>query len=56
MKKLIFIILLSSCSNLSNVKDINNNINFSSDLSFNEYQNLLNDYNKSSKYPNFKND
>tara|TARA_Y100000389_G_C17441724_1_gene508997 strand:+ start:1049 stop:1210 length:162 start_codon:yes stop_codon:yes gene_type:complete len=50
MKKLIFLLFIVSCS--SKGIDTNNNINFSNNLSFNEFKNLLKIYAEKSSYPN----
>jgi hypothetical protein len=55
MKKLIFLFMLSSCSNNNQEDNLNNQINFNNNYSFIEYKKLLNNYNKNSKYPNLDN-
>ena len=52
MKKLILFFLLTSCSstNLNNNLD-NEILGFNTNLTFNEFKNLLEEYNKSSTYP-----
>ena len=57
MKKifLIFILILSSCSS-SGVKDnLNNSINFSDQMNFEEFKLKLKEYVDQSPYPNIKN-
>ena len=57
MKKifLIFILILSSCSS-SGVKDnLNNSINFSDQMNFEEFKLKLKKYVEQSPYPNIKN-
>ena len=57
MKKIILLIFLTSCSNggiSNNIIDIDKDINFDKDLTFNEYINLLDDYIKIKNYPDIK--
>jgi len=57
MKKMILLIFLTSCSNggiANNIIDIDKDINFDKDLTFNEYINLLDDYIKIKNYPDIK--
>jgi|TARA_B100001063_G_C16388464_1_gene368971 hypothetical protein len=57
MKKIILIFfLLSGCSyNQTEVKDNFANVNFSNDLSFEEFKIKLENYAKNSPYPNIDN-
>jgi len=52
MKKLILFFVLTSCSsaNLNNSLD-NEILDFNKNLTFNEFKNLLEEYNKISAYP-----
>ena len=54
MKKLFLLIFLASCTlpnNNNNYNDDNLNINFNENLTFDEFNELLKKYNKSSAYP-----
>ena len=50
IKRIFLLFLLSSCS-LNNINNISN-VNFSENLTFNEFKNLLEIYVKESEYPN----
>jgi len=49
MKKILFLIILTSCS--TNIVDNGRNINFSENLTFDSFKNLLEIYAKESSYP-----
>ena len=57
MKKLLFIIFLTASCSMNNDKLENNfsNINFSDDMTFEEFQNKLEEYAENSPYPNIDN-
>ena len=53
MKKIIIFLFLVSCANPNlNTKNNYNEINFKKNLTFNEYEILLDEYNKSKGFPN----
>ena len=53
MKKFLYMILiLSSCSTEPSIK---NQLNFSDDMSFNEFKRKLQEYSKNNPYPNINN-
>jgi len=52
MKKILFLILLTSCiSENSNKDNTKKKINFDQDLSFNEFNNLLTEYAEKNPFP-----
>tara|TARA_E500000178_G_C16553455_1_gene544061 strand:+ start:410 stop:583 length:174 start_codon:yes stop_codon:yes gene_type:complete len=53
MKKivLILLILINSCGVNSANRDVNNNIKFNNEMTFNEFKVKLEEYTKSSDYP-----
>ena len=57
MKKLLIIIFLTASCSMNNDKLENNfsNINFSDDMTFEEFQNKLEEYAENSPYPNIDN-
>ena len=56
MKKIIFLIFLTSCTLPSqDYKDKIETLNFSDNLSFGEFSNLLDKYSEISSYPNIDN-
>ena len=54
MKKFILIIILFTPSCSSNSSN-NNDISFSENMTFEEFKNKLNDYDKAKSYPNINN-
>jgi len=52
MKKLLLLILLSSCTSYS---EINNNLNFDQQMSFEEFKIMLEKYDRVSGYPDIDN-
>jgi len=52
MKKLLFLILLSSCTSYS---EINNNLNFDREMGFEEFKIMLEKYDRISGYPDIDN-
>ena len=52
MKRLLFLILLSSCTSYS---EINNNLNFDRDIGFEEFKIMLEKYDRVSGYPDIDN-
>ncbi len=54
MKKILFLIilLLTACSYQANKKNFNNDINFSKNMTLNEFKLNLEKYAKESTYPN----
>ena len=56
MKKLFFLLFLTSCSSTNMSKDLNNEVlDFSKELSFEEFRVLVDKYNNISKYPDINN-
>jgi len=52
VKKIFILLFLLSCSPANLKNDLNNDVlNFNKDLSFNEFKNLLDKYNKISNFP-----
>ncbi len=52
MKKIIFLIFLTSCSSENLKENLNiNDLNFDKDLTFDEFKVLLEEYNKINGYP-----
>jgi len=55
MKKLLILFFLTSCvSNNPNVNSSNTKLDFNDDLSFDDFNNLLIEYVKTSPYPDIK--
>ena len=57
MKYVVFFLsfFLFSCSSISKNGNFDNNINFSNKMSIDEFRSKLNEYSKSSPYPNIDN-
>jgi len=56
MKKIIFLIFLTSCTHFNYDNSLNiKSLNFNEDLTFNEFKNLLKMYTKNAKYPDLSN-
>ena len=52
---IISIILLSSCISIKNENKINNNFNFSNNMTLDEFESKLEKYSKENPYPNIDN-